>query len=145
MAIGVWSESHSVGIEQVDREHRELLELVNRLETVVVLEMGKEEGEIIFQSIVNGALRHFANEEKLLKHYLPARSDSHMKEHEDLRLAAARLQERVHTGNMKLNLDVVIFLNDWLERHIMETDKRDLMPVGLAMNEENGTRTDVRG
>ena len=67
MAILTWDDSFCVGIEGVDEQHRNLVEMINRLDAAV--SAGRDEMEI--NEILKGALDytqyHFATEERLME------------------------------------------------------------------------------
>ena len=71
MSVLRWREELSLGIDDVDREHKELVELIGRLQRD--LQAGANTNNVIglLREIYSEIAAHFANEEKLMRlsHY----------------------------------------------------------------------------
>ena len=61
-----WSEELSVGIPQIDEEHRRFIGLVNELNAAIAGREPKAQVEALLDAIVSEARAHFAHEERLL-------------------------------------------------------------------------------
>lgn len=61
-----WSEELSVGIPQIDEEHRRFIGLVNELNAAIAGRDPKSQVEALLNAIVRDAHAHFAHEERLL-------------------------------------------------------------------------------
>ncbi|MBI5592714.1 MAG: hemerythrin family protein [Deltaproteobacteria bacterium] len=63
-------------------------------------------------------------EEQLMKtHCFPAYLN-HRHEHRTMTQKVSELQEQFNAGNIATTIDTMNFLREWLDRHIMETDKK---------------------
>ena len=115
-----WSPQYEVGIRFMDGQHRQMLDLVNR-----VLEgayQGKELEELVavLRDLVRLTEHHFHAEESRMAE-LGADADDHRGEHRDL-------LESLRFFTDRLDADKVgkcsVFLRGWLLRHIESTDRK---------------------
>jgi hemerythrin-like metal-binding protein len=114
-----WSPQYEVGIRFMDGQHRQMLDLVNR-----VLEgayQGKELEDLVavLRDLVRLTEHHFRAEEMRMVE-LGADAEQHRSEHRDL-------MESLRFFTDRLDADKVgkcsVFLRDWLLRHIESTDR----------------------
>lgn len=69
MELIKWTENLSVGVKELDNEHKKLIDLLNQLYTGM---KNREENKVIksiLDDLVNYTLSHFAHEEKYFKQY----------------------------------------------------------------------------
>ena len=64
MALMQWKDHYSVGIEAVDHEHRELIDLINRLHDQMTARGPMVSIEGFFGDLFKGISAHFALEER---------------------------------------------------------------------------------
>lgn len=114
-----WNPRLAVGVEVLDGQHQELLDLINRLGDG--LRSGRDFDELVeaLKDLVRYTEHHFATEERLMDE-LGLRSERHRSEHR-------RLLESLMGFTLRLDADGVShsagFLQDWLFRHIDEVDR----------------------
>ena len=60
-----WNDGMSVGIQDVDEDHRQFIHLVNQFNSAVADRMSSEEVKKRLQDILDDAVKHFDHEEKL--------------------------------------------------------------------------------
>jgi len=84
MAPLEWKDSYSVGVAAVDHEHRELIELVNRMHAV--LERGGDPDEVqrVFGDLFRAISAHFALEERFMREHGYDQATPHKADHERL-------------------------------------------------------------
>ena len=124
MAILEWSDSLSVGFEEIDDDHKNLLKLVNQLDDVV--NKGKE-GEVIggiLDELLNYTAWHFRHEERLMQTYGDPEFFNHKNEHEKLTQIAAEQKEHFLAGDLDVENTLLPLLKNWLTKHILETDMK---------------------
>ena len=119
-----WSDELSVGIEEIDVQHKILVELVNRLydETIVKKAELTVLDEILHE-LVEYTIIHFAVEESLFRIFDYPATEIHTKHHDDLKLQVLDLQKKVRSGEVTVNTKLLLFLKNWLQHHILEEDK----------------------
>jgi hemerythrin len=119
----IWKNEYSVGVPEMDLQHRKLVDLLNQLEEA----MGKGKGKEIIGKILNELVRytqtHFTNEEFLmLSHKFPELS-AHKLEHMKLTQRVLQFKADFDAGKVTLTIPILNFLEDWLVNHIQGVDK----------------------
>lgn len=128
MALIIWKEAYSVNIAEIDNQHKKLIELINNLHDAMITGKAKEEMSKILSGLVDYTLYHFATEEKIFDQYDFPGSKAHKKQHNDFIEQVAALQKKHEDGERVLTIDVMNFLRDWLNDHIMGSDKKGYGP-----------------
>ena len=122
MAYVNWNESLSVSVPLIDRQHQQLVGLINSLHE----EMTKGQGRAILGETVEGLVRytkvHFAAEEGLFEVSDYSDCVAHKQQHRDFVERVTDFQQGLADGRLMLTLDVMDFLADWLVLHIRGTD-----------------------
>jgi len=119
-----WKDEYSVGIESIDQQHKNLINLINMLQTTVDYSTGEEFERECLAAVVDYTKTHFVYEEGLMSKYGYPDFEAHKAQHQKMidkvdDLLAA-YQQRPESA-MKDTLD---FLKQWLIRHINGTDKQ---------------------
>jgi hemerythrin len=132
MAIIDWSEQLSVGVLEMDVQHKRLIELINRLYDA----MSRGEGGSVLKTIVNELVTytkvHFGAEERLMASRQYPQLSAHRQLHERFTAQVVEMNEKIVAGKMLTAVSVGNFLRDWLVTHIQSEDKkygRHLCPV----------------
>jgi hemerythrin len=79
-----WKDEYSVGIEAVDYEHKQLIELINQLEQKLGASDSKQSVPAFFGDLLKGISAHFALEEKFMRDHAYGRLGPHKQDHERL-------------------------------------------------------------
>ena len=124
MTLITWKETYSLNVEEVDNQHKKLVELINDLHGAMISGKAKESLGKILSALIDYTLYHFATEEKFFDQYEYPDSNSHKKQHQDLVQQVAALQQKFEAGEKVLTIDVMNFLRDWLNDHILGSDKK---------------------
>lgn len=62
----VWSEKYSVNVAEIDAQHKQLLEHVNRLHAGVAAKIDKEDLRQLVLDLIEYTRFHFSTEERLM-------------------------------------------------------------------------------
>lgn len=124
MALLTWSDAYSVKINEIDNQHKKLIELINELHDNMKQGKGKEAVGRILKELANYTQYHFQTEENLFKKYLYPESKIHEQQHKDLLEKVTNLIKDFENGNGILPMDLLEFLKDWLVNHIGKSDKK---------------------
>ncbi|MCL6622622.1 MAG: bacteriohemerythrin [Syntrophobacterales bacterium] len=124
MSLTAWKETYSVNIRELDEQHRRLLGLVEQLRTAMRQGRGKEELRRIFDGLVAYTATHFACEERLMEAHGFPEYEEHQRIHAAMTRKVLDLQRQFHCGRLGLSLEVLKFLEEWVEKHILGTDKK---------------------
>lgn len=125
MALIIWDERYSVGIESLDWDHIVIASLINHLDEVK--QHGSNEGAVaaIVRALIRIAYEHFAREELLFLRYDYPEREVHRREH---RLLEEQLEELYAayrlTPDPEISREIMELLNFWLVEHILKVDKR---------------------
>jgi hemerythrin len=119
-----WKQAYSVGIEEIDRQHRLLLGIINQLQELRTPKAA--EGEFFFgvlNSLVRYAEEHFRTEEELfvVSEY-PALAP-HQKAHVQFTADVFRLAHRLEEHNPRIREEIVEFLMSWFRSHVTGMDQ----------------------
>jgi len=117
-----WEDKLSVGVAEIDTEHKKLISLINNLNHAIQIKSSTKTLEEILLSLIDYTKFHFGHEEKLLQQNGYAELPQHHKEHEELTAKVIDFHERLSTGKASFTLELMLFLRDWLINHIMKTD-----------------------
>ncbi len=123
MAYLTWSEKLSVNVRELDDQHKILIEKVNMLHQAMLENKGREAQRPIIDAMVDYAAEHFEIEEKYMRRFRFAGLQDHMTEHEKFREKAFELKERFNAAGFVLTLEILTFLKNWIQQHILGTDK----------------------
>jgi hemerythrin len=124
MALITWTDALSVNIREIDTQHKRLFELMNKLHEAMKIGKGNDVLGGILGDLVNYTVVHFSNEEAYLKKYDYPEFVQHKKIHDELTQKAKALKASFDQGKQTISIDVLTFLMDWLNNHILKTDKR---------------------
>jgi hemerythrin-like metal-binding protein len=123
MAYMQWRPTLEVGHDQIDNEHRSLVEVLNRLHAAMKQGKGKDEIEKVLVFLKDYTVGHFKAEEALMKTHQYPGAQMHMAIHADLVKQVSTLIADFRSGKAVLTSAVLDFLEDWLVKHIMGEDK----------------------
>jgi hemerythrin len=124
MALILWSDGMSVGIQVFDNEHKQLVNLVNKLYDALMAGSAKKTMEDILKSLVNYTKIHFKHEEDYMTLHDYPEYVSHKKEHDELTAQVMDFYERYEAGKTSFSIELMTFLKDWLVKHILGSDKK---------------------
>ena len=121
----VWSDEFLIGIEELDYEHRCLIEDINKLHRELRENASAEGIKATLGSIYSRMQAHFALEERVMASHKYAHFQDHKAEHERLLDEYAermtKFQRAPDPGDQKAMETV---LRGWIVDHILTTDKK---------------------
>lgn len=124
MALMNWESKFSVGIKEIDDQHKKLFDLINSLHDAMKAGKGKDALGKVLIELVNYTVYHFGTEEKLFQKYAYPETTAHKKEHADLTKQATELKAKFEKEGGAITIDVMNFLRDWLNNHILKIDMK---------------------
>ena len=134
MSLLAWSNMFSVGVTEIDNQHKKLVDMANRLNDAMKAGHGKDAIGKILNELVSYTASHFAYEERLMDQHKYPMSPQHKQEHKDLVKTVLDFKAKFEKGDAALTAEVMTFLRDWLSKHIMSSDKsfgKDLNSKGV--------------
>lgn len=130
-----WSDDYSVGVEEIDEQHKVLVRLLNNLHQAIHERHGSEVCSRILDELAEYTRVHFAVEESLMRISNYEDFEAHKKIHTALIQQVQELQVKVREGTAKISFELLHFLKHWLSHHIIEADKqfgRHFAKVGMS-------------
>lgn len=122
MKILNWDQSLSVQVDEVDDDHRRLIDLFNILNRALEEEEAPDYIEAVIDELVSCTAWHFKHEERLMLKYGYEGTVAHKQEHEDLIESAKALQQKFVQQGKTLSSEDVDFIERWLTGHILGSD-----------------------
>lgn len=124
MAVAMlWSEHYSVKVREIDEQHKRFLGIINCLHEAMSAD-AREAPRSILHDLADYADLHFATEEQyMLRFAFPGLAD-HVAEHDRFRAQVRSLQARADRQGFLFTLELLNFLKDWLQNHILITDMK---------------------
>lgn len=149
MAKLSWSERLSVGVPELDEDHKTLINIINSLRD-------EAEGEETYAKRVNRQLNaliryaetHFAREERVMSVCGYKALPEHHGEHEDFVVkitdVARRFREDPEGSSHLVGDELLEFLEDWLIKHILVVDM-DYKPLVEGKREAREAAQSLKG
>jgi len=122
MALISWSDTMSVGVAKIDKEHKGLIDLINLLHGEMLAGKSKDALGVVLDKLIAYTKSHFSYEEMLFRTHSYPQADAHGKEHSALTQKALALQTDLKAGKSVISAPVLDFLRDWLTNHILKQD-----------------------
>ena len=118
-----WSDELSVGVDEIDNQHKVLVNMINELNTAVHGGWGKEARKEVIDKLIEYTKVHFATEESLMSITAYPKSNNHKEQHGNLISMVKEHIKRYENDANSSSYDLIFFLKSWLVEHIMKDDK----------------------
>ncbi len=119
-----WSDAYSIGLQEVDEQHRALVGMLNELHDAVAHHHGSQKCREILDRLAEYTRVHFTVEESLMRLLNYPGFADHKQRHEELIHQVVELQQKLDTGKAAISFELLHFLKVWLVKHISESDRR---------------------
>lgn len=119
-----WNEKYSTGIQSIDNQHKEIFAYMNRL--LDAMKLGQAD-KVIYQIVIElekYSIVHFQKEEFFFQRFNYSETKEHIQEHQFFIQKVANLKSELKAGKKALFIELLNFLKDWIENHILVTDKK---------------------
>ncbi|MDF2542934.1 MAG: Hemerythrin [Herbinix sp.] len=121
----MWNDSFSVSNDEIDNQHKQLIEIIEELAIVI------HNKDYSYANIIEiiGRLEdyikvHFEYEENLMLKYSYPNIEHHTKEHNELRYKMQNMSVFDYNKPDIFYSETLTYLFDWLTKHIMQVDKQ---------------------
>jgi len=118
-----WSSQYSVGIGSIDAQHRTLFAIADELFNAMSTGKGQAALRKILDRLLHYTASHFAHEERLMRLHNYPDLAKHKAEHEALTKQVNTFSDELKTGRATITVQVMVFLKDWLAKHIQQSDR----------------------
>lgn len=123
MPLLAWNDMFSVGVVEIDNQHKQLIEITNRLNKAMIADRDRQALSGILNDLLAYTRTHFEYEERLMDQYRYAGREQHLLEHGKLVQIVVDFQTRFDRGEVDLTGELMALLRDWLSRHILNSDR----------------------
>ena len=124
MSVIEWKGNFSVKIKAIDEQHKKLVGMINVLHDAMRQGKGMAVIGITLDELAEYTVFHFATEEELMTRFSFPGLAAHKREHEACVARVPEFKKKLADGSMGLSIDVISFLVDWLNHHILDVDKQ---------------------
>ncbi|MFZ5985604.1 MAG: bacteriohemerythrin [Bacillota bacterium] len=120
-----WRQSYEIGLEEIDKQHRELFKKINDLLDACNDNKGREEVNNTIRFLGDYVVTHFNAEEKLQEKYSYPEYKSHKASHDQFVKDFGDLKRRLEDEGPTLQFVALVnrVVVDWLIKHIGNSDK----------------------
>ncbi len=122
MALLKWRDDYSIGVAQIDNEHRQLFDVINEFHDQKQGAVASHDILQMLNKLIQYSESHFRNEEGIMRSMDYADVDQHHQQHDALVGAIFDLAAEVEAGKGTVDLSLHTFLKNWLLDHILQHD-----------------------
>jgi len=119
-----WSDKYSVGVDEIDRQHKHMMHLINSINEGVQKGGDYEKVAPIINELVDYTHQHFANEESLLQQNQCPDFEQHKKSHGHLLKELMDWREKASNCSGSKLKELIAILTVWFPGHILGVDKK---------------------
>lgn len=118
-----WSDELSLGVLEIDAQHKELLRIANGL--LQAISLGRPERTItnVIRKLREYTVFHFNSEEAFMDRIGYNKKAEHFAKHSVLKKKVKEFQRTIYEGNVVDADKLMSFLKVWLLKHILESDR----------------------
>jgi hemerythrin-like metal-binding protein len=120
----VWSDVLSVAVDEIDEDHRKLVNIFNILNHSVAEGESPDYLAAVLEELINCTVWHFSHEERLMLKYRYEEIKEHKAEHQKLINSAKKLRQEILQTNKPVSDEDIEFLERWLTEHVLTADMR---------------------
>lgn len=119
-----WNDSFSVGIVEMDNQHKQLVAILNDLYALLQSKSSSDELGKVLSRLVSYTKKHFADEEEFIKKHSYPDVSSQIREHKAFVDKIQNFKNDYDSGKTTISVSITSFLKDWLMNHISISDKK---------------------
>ena len=133
MALINWDSELSVGVRELDEQHKKLVSLINTLHDSLAAGKGSSVVSETISNLAAYAKVHFKTEEEILQRLQYPDLSGQQREHASFVKEINKFYKNMESQKFKIPLDVLNFMKIWLITHIQTSDKE----YGPFLNSKN--------
>lgn len=124
MPLILWSSIFSIGVEQIDEQHRRMIAIANTLYEALTEHRGDATLGELFDELRDHIATHFASEEEYMERIGYPLLEVQRRQHQALADRAHELAEAHRLGQKRLSPEVMHLLRDWVTEHLLSDDRK---------------------
>jgi hemerythrin len=118
-----WSPSDAVWVTEIDDEHKEIFEMVARLQKSLSSAGPPAERRKLLEDLVTSVADHFAHEERLMRAARYGSLRWHKQQHDAARKKVQQFALRIKRHDSTAGTALVEYLQSWLHNHTRVADR----------------------
>jgi len=124
MSIIKWRDSYATGVEEMDAEHHELIDIINQLYEMMREKRPRAELKSIYDRLHSYTENHFRHEEQMMIESEYDGLAEQQKFHKQFIIELDKMEADLLSADEAVVPVVYKFLREWWLNHIVEVDKR---------------------
>ncbi len=117
-----WKKEYAVNIGSIDAQHQMLFAIGRELYAAMSAGKGRTILSKILDRLVQYTMQHFTHEESLMRLHKYPNFATHKAEHDALARKVVEFQADFNAGKIAMALEVLNFVQEWLQHHIKGSD-----------------------
>ena len=119
-----WKPQFSVHIDEIDRQHKVLVNLIRELQEAMWEGRGRAFQSTLIDRLAAYVEVHLSYEETMMRENDYEFLDEHAEQHRQSADQVRELQQKIHDAEPISNAYLMLFLRNWLYVHIMQHDQK---------------------
>jgi len=123
-----WSKDYSVGIDEIDRQHKNFIKLINEIADLIGKENRIQIIEIKVKELEDYAKWHFQTEMLYMKKCKQCSGnqivENHVKEHNEILEKIADFRKDIGNFDADFVTELMVFIKKWFIHHTLGADKK---------------------
>lgn len=132
MGIIQWDRKYEVNVKKIDRQHRKIVDILNKLYDLQENAADQRKIEKIFDDLRAYIATHFKTEEAYLKEIECVEFDQQKKEHNAFIDTVCSYQREYFKEKPLALINLFNYVWDWFANHILTVDKKCMINQGSA-------------
>ena len=118
-----WTDNYIIDNALIDEQHQKLINLINNLHAAFLEGKANNRLNEIVEDLVAYTKYHFQSEEEIFCKTEYLEKEKHKEQHRDFIEKIKEFKNKLTTGDSRLSFDIMLFLQKWLQNHILISDK----------------------
>jgi hemerythrin len=129
MSAFKWKEEYNLNIEEIDKQHKKLMEIGRKAYDIAIIDDGYDRYDeimTIIDELLEYTKYHFEYEENMLKKYNYEHIHDQKEEHGFYvyKINEVASREDIDDNQRKVILEIIDFLSEWISQHINVADRK---------------------
>ena len=119
----IWDESYSVGVKEIDEQHKYYIELLEKINQNIELNRSRQDLGKMFEEFIEYADFHFSTEENYFDKFKFELAAEHKSHHDKLKAELKDFYTKFKNGDNQISREFIDFLENWLVHHSYLEDR----------------------
>jgi hemerythrin-like metal-binding protein len=119
----LWTDEFRLDIEELDNQHKYLIEIINDLRAAIEADKNDKHLYIIIKNLQNYSRIHFGTEEKYFERFNYPLSEEHIKQHKEFSEQINKFKSEFEKQTPQISYELLSYLIEWIYSHIATDDK----------------------